>query len=213
MSAHVHVFEVFESIQGESSYAGLSCFFVRLAGCNLSCSYCDTTEARTAVGEVRDVTQIVAQARESTAAIVEITGGEPLKQDGFTALAKGLRDGAGKPVLVETNGSCDISLIPDDVVAVMDVKCPGSGESEAMDLGNVDRLRPYDEVKCVLCDRRDYMWAKELVQSRDLAHHCGAVFFTAAEGGVAATELGAWILADGLPVRVGVQLHKILGMK
>jgi 7-carboxy-7-deazaguanine synthase len=212
MSADVRVFEIFESIQGESSWAGLPCLFIRLAGCNLACVYCDTAEARTATGAICPVTDLVVRAQESRAALIEITGGEPLLQKGFRDLADALLAEVDKPLLVETNGSCDISAVPSGAVAIMDVKCPGSGESDAMDMANLDRLRPQDEVKFVLSDRADYRWASDRVRAVGLQRRCRAVFFVAAEGRLTARDLGGWIRADGLPVRLGVQWHKVWGV-
>jgi len=210
--ATVNVCETFVSIQGESTYAGLSCYFIRLAGCNLRCRYCDTTYAYVPGLDV-PVPDLVAEFRASKAAIVEITGGEPLLQPGFRELAAALRDQGGKPVLVETNGSMDISAIPAGVIAIMDVKCPGSGVSEAMDPANIGRLRPQDEVKFVLSDRQDYEWAGDFVRRHNLPTRCHAVLFSPVFGKLPAKEVGQWILDDGLPVRVQVQLHKALGMK
>jgi 7-carboxy-7-deazaguanine synthase len=210
--ATVSVCETFLSIQGESTYAGLPCFFIRLAGCNLRCRYCDTTYAYNP-GLEAPIPDLVNACRDSRAAIVEITGGEPLLQPGFRELATALRDQGGKPVLVETNGSRDISVIPTGVVAIMDVKCPASGESESMDPANLGRLRPQDEVKFVVSDRKDYEWAREFVKGHDLSRRCHAVLFSPVWGAVNARELGEWILADNLPVRVQVQLHKVMGLK
>ena len=163
----VDLYETFLSIQGESSYAGLPCFFVRLAGCNLACRYCDTPEAR-GTGTRRSIASIVEEATAAKAPITEITGGEPLLQEGFACLAVALRDQSGKKVLVETNGALDISIIPEGVTAIMDVKCPGSGESGSFDPANLQRLRSADEVKFVLSDRKDYEWARDFVVSHTL---------------------------------------------
>ena len=208
----VNICETFVSIQGESTYAGLSCFFIRLAGCNLRCRYCDTTYAYTP-GLDAPIEDLVSECRANRTAIVEITGGEPLLQPGFRELATALRDRGGKPVLVETNGSLDISAIPAGVIAVMDVKCPASGESEAMDPGNVGRLRPQDEVKFVLSDRKDYEWAREFVKRHTLPSRCHAVLFSPVFGALTAKDLGQWIMEDGLSVRRQIQLHKVLGVK
>jgi 7-carboxy-7-deazaguanine synthase len=210
--ATVNVCETFVSIQGESTYAGFSCFFVRLAGCNLRCRYCDTKYAY-AFGRDVFVADIVKQCRISKAFITEITGGEPLLQAGFAGLAMALRDKTGKKVLVETNGSCDISAIPDGVIAIMDIKCPGSGESNCLDLKNVWRLREYDEVKFVLSNRPDYLWAKKFVEKYKLDSRCNAVLFSPVSGKMDGKNLGKWIVADGLPVRLQVQLHKLMGLK
>ena len=210
--ADVNVCEVFTSIQGESSYAGQTCLFIRLSGCNLRCTYCDTAHA---YGPGRDtpIAELVAQAAASRACLVEITGGEPLLQPWFRELAEALRDGAGKPVLVETNGSQDLSLVPSSVIAVMDVKCPGSGEAGSTDPKNFARLQPADEVKFVLGDRADYDWAVETVVEHDLASVCHAVLFSPVWGRLEPGELGRWIVADGLSVRLQVPLHRVLGCR
>ncbi len=210
--ATVNVCEIFESIQGESTWAGLSCFFIRLSGCNLRCKYCDTPRAYEP-GKDMDTDDIVAQCRDSKAVIAEITGGEPLLQDGFYALASAMADLSEKPVLVETNGSRDISVIPEGVITIMDIKCPGSGQHEAMDFDNIGRVRPQDEVKFVLAGRPDYEWARGIVEKGELASRCHAVLFSPVHGVLDARELGEWIVTDGLPVRLQVQLHKIMGMK
>jgi len=208
----VAVCETFESIQGESTFAGLSCFFVRLSGCNLRCRYCDTTYAY-GPGRPVAVGDLAAAAAASRAAIVEVTGGEPLLQNGFAELAVELRDRCGRPVLVETNGSLDISVVPREVVAVMDVKCPGSGEAERMDWANLGRLRPYDEVKFVLMDRADYEWARSVVAKHNLAAACRAVLLSPAWGRLDPARIGEWMLEDGLRARLQVPLHKALGVK
>ena len=209
---NLRVVETFTSIQGESTYAGLPCFFVRLAGCNLRCRYCDTPEAREG-GESRTTADIVAEWRRSPAAIAEITGGEPLLQAAFAGLATALRDASPRVVLVETNGSRDISIIPDRVIAVVDVKSPGSGEKNAFDSGNLDRLRPYDELKFVLSDRADYEWAAAFVNRHNLAARAAAVHFSPVHGVLPASDLARWMLADGLSVRLQVQLHKIADLR
>lgn len=209
---NVDVCETFVSIQGESTRAGMSCFFVRLSGCNLRCAYCDTQYAYKP-GRETAIATIVSDCAASSARIVEITGGEPMLQPGFHELARALRDDSGKQVLVETNGSRDISVIPEGVIAVMDVKCPGSGECGATDLSNIKRLRPRDEVKFVLTDRADYEWAREFVSRHDLASRCGAILFGPAHGRLAPEQLARWLIADGLPVRLQIQLHKVLGFR
>jgi 7-carboxy-7-deazaguanine synthase len=211
MSATVAIIETFASLQGESTYAGLPCYFVRLGGCNLACRYCDTTYAR---GPGRD-TPIEALVRECAASgvgLAEITGGEPLLQAGFRDLAVGLGAG-GCRVLVETNGSRDISAIPDGVVAVMDLKCPGSGETAAMDLHNLQRLRPYDEVKFVISDRVDFDWAADMVRTHTIDRRCHAVLFSPVAGELPLATLGGWILETRLPVRLQAALHKLAGMR
>lgn len=208
----VDVVETFTSIQGESTWAGNTCFFIRVSGCNLNCAYCDTRYALER-GRAMSIADIVRAADDSRASIVEITGGEPLLQPEFPRLAEALRDETGRPVLVETNGSRDISVIPDDVVAIMDVKCPGSGEHESTDLRNLGRLRQIDEVKFVIGGRGDYDWAAAFVESNALASLCRAVLFSPAFGKLHAKTLAGWILKDRLPVRLQIQLHRLLNMR
>ena len=143
---------------------------------------------------------------------MEITGGEPLIKAGFPALAQALRDGAGKPVLVETNGSRDLSLVPEGVTAIMDIKTPGSGESASFDSANLERLRPYDEVKFVVCDRSDYEWAACLVRGYGLTRRCRAVHVSPAWGALDPRDLAAWLIEDALDVRLQVQLHRVLNI-
>lgn len=211
-SSVVQVCETFVSIQGESTYAGLPCFFVRLAGCNLSCSYCDTPQARERGKPVRIAT-LISQFRASRAAMAEITGGEPLVQPGFRELAASLCRSTGMPVLVETNGSLDISLIPPEAVAIVDIKTPGSGMHKAMDMANIDRLRPADEVKFVIVDRNDYEWARRLVRRHKLVAKCHAVLFSPVSPSLRPSMLATWILKDRLPVRLHLQIHKLAGLK
>ncbi len=210
--SEVRVAELFESIQGESTYSGLPCFFVRLAGCNLNCIYCDTPAA-TMEGEPMTIDAVVAACRASRAPLIEITGGEPLHQAGFEALAEAICAACDKTVLVETNGTCDISPIPDGAIAIVDVKTPGSGMAGTFDEANMARLRPCDEVKFVLCDRHDYEWAAECVRLHDLASRCAAVLFSPAWGQLDPSQLADWLQADGLLVRLQVQLHRVLNFK
>jgi len=208
----VGVCETFVSLQGESTYAGLPCFFIRLAGCNLRCSYCDTVYA---YGKGRDVkvSDLVRKCRASRTAIAEITGGEPLLHPAFRDLAAALRDKSGKKILVETNGSQDISSVPGEVITVMDVKCPGSGEGDSFNLKNIRRLRPYDEVKFVLRGRTDYVWARRFLEKHRLAGRCNAVLLSPVSGKMDPRKLAGWIVKDGLEVRLQVQLHKMLGIR
>lgn len=208
----VELCETFVSIQGESTRAGMPCFFIRLAGCNLRCVYCDTSYAY-APGCRVEITELVGECTASGMGLVEITGGEPLIQDGFPQLATALRDLPGKTVMVETNGSRDISVVPDGVIAIMDIKSPGSGVADAMDLRNIERLRPCDEVKFVLCDRQDYEWAKVLVAERGLAERCHAVLFVPAHGLLKPRTLGEWMIEDGFPARLQLQMHRVLGVR
>ncbi len=204
----VSVNEIFHSIQGESTWAGLPCVFVRLAGCPLRCDWCDTTYAFSE-GSALSIAEILRRCAEYRCGLVEITGGEPLSQRGTPALAQALLD-AGYTVLCETSGALPIDVLPEGVVRIMDIKCPGSGESAQNDWGNVGRLRPQDEVKFVIADRADYDWAKATLLEHTLATRCHSVLFAPVMGRVEPRELAAWILADGLPVRFQLQLHKII---
>ena len=209
----VRVAETFTSIQGESTRAGLPCFFIRLTGCNLRCRYCDTAYAFTGGREQR-ITTLARRFAASRAAIAEITGGEPLLQAGFPALVKALvRAGKGRPVLVETNGSLDISMIPEGAIAIMDLKCPGSGAAEANDWANIARLRPRDEVKFVIGDRRDFEWACRQVRRFRLTKRCQAVLFSPDAGRLAGALLASWVLKAGIGVRLQIQLHRVLEVK
>jgi 7-carboxy-7-deazaguanine synthase len=208
----VNVTETFLSVQGESSHVGRPCFFIRLSGCNLRCSYCDTTYAYEDGNEI-SVEDLVSRANDSGCTLIEVTGGEPLMQDGFIELASGLLALEGREVLVETNGSRDISIIPDGVVAIIDVKCPGSGESESFDMENLQRIRCCDEMKFVLSDRADYDWSKEFILENRLNERCKCIHMGVAHGAVELVELAKWVVGDKLDVRVQVQLHKMLGLK
>jgi len=209
----VWVTETFTSIQGESTWAGLPCYFVRLSGCNLRCSYCDSKHAYPR-GRKTLIGSLAKRFASSRAAIAEITGGEPLAQAGFRDLAEEfLRAGGGRPVLVETNGSLDISVIPGGAIAIMDVKCPGSGEAGAMDSANFKRLRSHDEVKFVIADRKDFGWACRMVKRHKLASRCHAILFSPVAEKLPAEKLASWVLDSGLPVRVQIQLHKVVGVQ
>ncbi|MBT3193348.1 MAG: radical SAM protein [Verrucomicrobia bacterium] len=208
----VDIAERFVSIQGESSYAGLGCFFIRLAGCNLRCTYCDTPGGLCAGQQQVDIASILEEARKSRMPLIEVTGGEPLLQESFPELVGELLSLVGKTVLVETNGSLDTSVIPEGAVAIVDVKCPGSGEGNSFDLMNLKRLRPRDELKFVLSGRGDYEWARAFVQEHGLFNLENGIHFSPVSGELDAAQLGAWILEDGLPVRLQLQLHKLVGM-
>lgn len=209
--ASVEVAETFASIQGESTFAGRPCFFVRLARCNLRCRYCDTRRAWKP-GRAREVSQLAAEFRRSGLGLAEVTGGEPLLQAGTPALIRALLKTGRGAVLVETNGSLDIGLVPRGAVTIMDVKCPSSGAAEAMRWANIGRLKPCDEVKFVIGDRADYTWARAVVRRCDLARRCRAVLFSPARGRLDPARLAGWILRDRLPCRLNLQLHKFLGV-
>lgn len=204
-STHLLINEVYPSIQGESTHAGRPCVFVRTSVCNQRCSYCDTAYAFTQ-GEAMHIDEVVRQALSHGIKLVEITGGEPLLQPLLPSLCMRLME-AGCEVLIETGGSHDISVIPEGVHTILDIKTPGSREEHANDYGNVACLRPGDEVKFVLTSREDYDWAKALIERESLAERT-TVLFSPAWGRIDAAELAAWIVADQLPVRLNLQLHK-----
>ena len=199
--------EIFLSIQGESTYAGLPCVFIRLTGCNLRCSYCDTAYAyeEGTFWLIRDIVKAVSI---HEIPLVEITGGEPLEQEETPQLAGSLLE-SGFSVLVETNGTKDISLLPAGVIRIMDIKCPGSADQEKTDWANLDRLSAHDEVKFVLCGEADYIWAREIVKKHRLAGRV-EVLFSPAQGRLNPADLSAWILRDRLSVRLQLQIQKIL---
>ncbi|MFH1887872.1 MAG: radical SAM protein [Pseudomonadota bacterium] len=204
------VCEIFYSIQGESSFAGTPCAFVRLAGCNLSCLWCDTPYARDEPGVSMSVEEVIGRVRELRAPIVEVTGGEPLLQEQTPALLSGLLS-KGFQVLVETNGSLDIRIAPSRCVRIVDIKCPSSGMADKNDLENLNRLGPRDEVKFVMADREDYDFARRLVALLDMDNaRVNPVHFSPVSGRLEPRELAEWILADHLDVSLGLQLHKIL---
>ena len=199
--------EIFFSIQGEGTRTGRPCVFVRLTGCPLRCAWCDTAYAfheGTRRGE-EDVLQEIAG---HPCRLVLLTGGEPLAQPDAFPFVTRLAD-AGWQVLVETSGHVSLEGLDPRAVAIMDVKAPGSGETHRMDWGNLDRLRAQDEVKFVIADRRDYDWSRDLVRAHHLAERC-TVLFSPVHGTLAPGDLARWVLDDGLPVRLQVQLHKYL---
>ncbi len=206
----VKVFETFISLQGESTHSGIPCFFIRLAGCNLRCGYCDTSGAWEG-GADRQIDDLVEEARSAGCPLIEVTGGEPLIQDGARELLEGLSELSGVKVLVETNGSQDISMIPESVSAIMDIKCPSSGQTESFDVKNIERLRPCDEVKFVLAERGDYEWARNLMREYGLPRRCKAVLFGAVHGELEESALAEWICEDRLEARFQLQLHKVIG--
>jgi 7-carboxy-7-deazaguanine synthase len=201
--------EIFYSIQGESSYAGRPCTFVRLTGCNLRCSYCDTQYAYNG-GEDLEIDEIVARVSSFQCPLVEVTGGEPLIQKETPILIHRLLE-EGYEVLLETNGSLDISQVDDRCVKIVDFKCPSSGETDENDMKNFDRLNGHDEVKFVIADREDYEYAKRLLDGispnickKNLVH------FSPVHGSMEPERLAAWIQEDCLDVRLHLQLHKMI---
>jgi len=201
------VCEIFTSIQGESSYAGLPCTFIRLTGCNLRCTYCDTTYAY-AEGSERSEEEIMGIFRDSGVKLVEITGGEPLLQEDVYPLIERLLDSA-YTVLVETNGSMSIHEIDRRAVLILDIKTPGSGMSGEMDFSNLAHLKQTDEIKFVLTGRADYEWAKEIMSNYALREKCH-VLLSPAFGNLSPEQLAGWILEDRLDVRLNLQLHNYI---
>lgn len=200
--------EIYPSIQGESSFAGQPCTFVRLTACDLRCVWCDTVYAFTE-GRKQAIDDIVAEVRQLGVPLVEITGGEPLLQKNVHVLMQQLLD-EGYTVLIETGGHISIADVPAGVHRIVDVKCPGSGESGRMHWDNLDQLTPRDEVKFVIADRDDFEYAREVTTTHDLAQRVAAVHFSPAWGRVAPAHLAAWILEAKLPVRLQLQQHKYI---
>lgn len=207
----LRVTEIFHSIQGESTWVGVPCTFVRLTGCPLRCVWCDT-EYSFHGGERMEVADIVDRVREIGCPVVEITGGEPLiHRNAFLLTERLVADGF--IVLVETSGSEDISSLPDAVHVIMDLKCPGSGESERNRWENLDHLDGGDEIKFVVADRADYKWARDVIRTRELDRRVAegtlrALLMSPVWDRVDRRELAEWILEDGLRVRFQTQLHK-----
>jgi len=201
------VYEIFHSLQGESSRVGLPTVFVRLSGCPLRCGYCDTAYAFQS-GEMRSEGQILEQVAQFGTRYVTVTGGEPLAQKNCIGLLKTLCD-AGYDVSLETGGAMDISAVDPRVSVILDIKTPGSGESAKNRWQNLEKLKPADEVKFVLCDRADYDWAREVLADHGIAEKC-PVLFSPVYGNLNPTDLAEWVLQDKLPVRMQVQLHKLL---
>ncbi len=200
--------EIFHSIQGESTHAGRPCVFVRLTACDLRCSWCDTPYAFTE-GHKVSIDDVVGQVKGYGCPVVEITGGEPLLQKDVYPLMQRLLD-EKLTVMVETGGHLSIEQVPAGVLRIMDVKCPGSGESHRNDWTNMDRLVAIDEVKFVLKDRADYEFARDVVARYDLVPRVAAVHFSPVHGVLEARQLAEWILEDRLEVRLQLQVHKYI---
>ncbi|AMV37659.1 radical SAM protein [Planctomyces sp. SH-PL62] len=201
------VHEIYRSLQGESTFAGLPCVFVRLTACHLRCVYCDTPHAFNQ-GEPLELDAVVAAVEALGGGLVELTGGEPLLQDEAYPLMEKLAD-RGWTVLLETSGGVATDRVDPRVRIILDVKTPASGEVDANVWSNLDRLRPTDEVKFVLGDRDDFDWSVDVIRRHDLARRC-PILMSAVFGRVDPTELATWILETHLPIRLQVQLHKIL---
>jgi 7-carboxy-7-deazaguanine synthase len=200
--------EVFYSIQGESTRAGQPCVFVRLTACDLRCSWCDT-EYAFYEGRKQSVDEVVAAVERHDCPLVEITGGEPLLQEDVYDLMNRLL-ASGRTVLLETGGHRPIDRVPTEVVKIVDVKCPGSGEVDKNDWSNLDRLSPHDEVKFVIKDRADYEFARGVIRGKNLPSRCAAVLMSPVHNVLGAEALSQWMLADRLPARLQLQLHKYI---
>jgi 7-carboxy-7-deazaguanine synthase len=200
--------EIFHSIQGESTFAGRPCVFVRLTACDLRCRWCDTPYAFHE-GRKMSVDEVVADVDGRACPVVEITGGEPLLQPDVYPLMQRLLD-SGKTVLLETGGHRDISEVPAGVVRIMDVKCPGSTEAARNHWPNLARLTSRDEVKFVIADRVDYEFARDIVTREGLVDRCAAVLFSPVHGELDPKLLAEWVITDRLTVRVQLQVHKYI---
>jgi len=218
----MYIIEIYKSVQGESSFAGLPCIFVRLAGCNLRCTWCDS-EYTFAGGRKVSLDEVMTEVKKlAPVKLVEITGGEPMLQEReVVPLMEGLLK-EGYEVLIETSGERPLATVPTSVHKIVDVKCPASGESGTFRLENLEALTTIDEVKFVIADRADYDFARDFVREHGLESHVGDVLFSPAfrkDAGPARDttncllnprELVEWILADGLRVRLGLQIHKFI---
>ncbi len=203
----LRITEIFRSIQGESTRAGFPCAFIRLTGCSLRCVWCDSAYAFQGGGDM-SVSDAAERVLALETGLIEVTGGEPLEQEAVYPLMERLL-AAGRTVLLETGGHVALDRVDPRVVKIVDVKAPGSGMQLANLPGNLDLLQPHDEVKFVLADRRDFDWSLDLVRARRLDER-HAVTFSPAWGTLAAEELAGWVRDSGRPIRLGLQLHKIL---
>lgn len=208
MSETLLIHEIYASIQGESTWAGLPCTFVRTSACNLRCRWCDTPQAFTG-GTRMSLEEVLAAALRTGTPLVELTGGEPLLQKGVLPLMTALCD-AGRTVLIETSGERDIGEVDPRVHRIMDLKAPGSGEHERNRWANIPLLTERDEVKFVLADRADYEWARGVIHEHDLGARVASVLMSCVFNELAPRDLVAWVLEDALPVRVQLQMHKYI---
>ena len=204
----IRVHEIYESIQGESTFAGLPCTFVRLSRCNLRCRWCDTPQAFEGGTQMKRA-DVLRKALSFGTPLVELTGGEPLLQGGAIPLLRELCD-SGRTVLLETSGERDISEVDPRVHRIMDLKAPGSAESHRNRWENIEHLTQQDEVKIVLADRADYVWAKSVIEEHGLVGRVHAVLLSCVWGELDPKDLVQWVLADELPVRVQLQMHKVV---
>jgi 7-carboxy-7-deazaguanine synthase len=205
----LEICEIFYSLQGESSYMGMPCVFIRLSGCNLRCSYCDTKYSYQS-GTSMDIASILKEVGRYPARLVELTGGEPLWQDDSNLLMQRLLE-QGYTVLLETNGSLCLEEVPKAVVRIVDVKCPGSGHANSFMLWNLKLLQPQDELKFVLTNYIDYAFARDFVRAHELSGR--TIHFSPVTRLLAPELLAEWLLEDGLRVRLSLQLHKLLNLR
>lgn len=208
--AKLDVCEIFYSIQGESTWAGIPTVFIRLAGCNLNCSWCDTTYAQKPTGNFYTIDGLINIVLKYGVKVVEITGGEPMLQSGTSVLMKNLIE-LGYRVLLETNGSLLLKNAPPGVIKIMDIKCPSSGMHEKTLWENLQYLNPFnDEIKFVIADRVDYEFAVNKINEKSLHRYCRAILFSPILDRLPPYELAHWILSDKLNVRLQLQLHKVI---
>lgn len=205
-SERLHINEIFYSIQGESTHAGRPCVFVRLTGCNLRCRWCDT-EYAFHEGRKMTIAEVATIVTSHQCNLVEITGGEPLLQEGIYPLADTLLK-SQHTVMIETSGAVDVSRLDPRVIKIMDLKCPGSGECNRNLWSNLGHLSARDEVKFVLADRADYEWARDTIRARNLDGRVNALLMSPVFGVLDPAELAQWILEDRIPVRLQIQIHK-----
>jgi 7-carboxy-7-deazaguanine synthase len=206
-SVSLRISEIFYSLQGESTRVGLPSVFIRLTGCPLRCTYCDTAYAFTG-GQTQTLNEIIKEASSYSIPYICVTGGEPLAQKGCITLLQSLCD-AGFSVSLETSGALDVSAVDPRVSKILDIKTPASGEMAKNLWSNLTNLNTHDEIKFVLCDEPDYIWAKQIMDEHRLSEKC-TVLFSPAQGQLDARDLAEWILRDKLKVRLQVQLHKLL---
>ncbi|MGB0061449.1 MAG: radical SAM protein, partial [Candidatus Binatus sp.] len=206
ISERLHINEIFYSIQGESTHAGRPCVFVRLTGCNLRCKWCDT-EYAFYEGKRMPIDEVAKIISGYRCDLVEVTGGEPLLQEGVYPLTHAMLE-AGATVMIETSGSIDVSKLDPRVIKIMDLKCPGSGECEKNLWSNLEHLTMRDEIKFVIADRTDYEWARDTIVTRGLATRAGALLLSPVFGQLEPAALASWILEDRLPARMQLQMHK-----
>jgi len=206
-SGKLRITEVYASVQGESTHAGKACVFVRLTGCDLRCTWCDSEYTFTG-GQTRTIDDVVAQAHGFGVHTIEVTGGEPLLQKDAPVLMQRLLD-LGHEVLLETGGHRSIAPVPPQVHVIMDLKAPDSGMSDRNDWSNIERLQPHHEVKCVIASRADYEWSRDRIAEHRLDQRC-TVLVSPVWGQVEIRDLVAWMLEDSLPARLSLQIHKVI---